>query len=390
MQTHFGHAVMPQATHDEQAMEDHFVGMRMWVSRNMDSLDKRLTNEVIAPAVAERTGRPVRSSAEIRKTLEAHPFHRMWLSLHHFYQDRIWRSLDASIDRQYDELAAKIRAAGGANGSLTLDPQLEPPRYISAFDHHRMPGSYHTETAAGDFRAGALYDRFATTYLRNINGGWRNDGRGHTIASHVKAFYPELRVQRILDIGCSVGHSTVAIAQAFPDADMQAIDLGAPMLRYAHARAESLGCSIHFSQQNAERTRFADGSFDLVTSSVVLHETSATAMRNIFTECRRLLRPGGVMVHLEVPARTEHLGLWEQVRHDFEAHYNNEPFMAAIAKIDFADVACRAGFESADIMTGYRRGTTAMKPDREDFFTQGDPEGRVLFGSWYVCSAVAR
>jgi ubiquinone/menaquinone biosynthesis C-methylase UbiE len=389
MQTHFGHDVMPQTNHDEQAMEDHFIAMRGWVMRRMDPLDRRLVNEIVAPEVAAQTGRTPRGAVDIRKTLEAHPFHRLWLALHYFYQDRLWTAIDASITRQFDDLAGKMAKATGAGGTLTLDPALPVPRYIAAFDHHRMAGSYHTETAADDFRAGALYDRFATSYLRNINGGWRNDGRGHTIASHVRTFYPDLQVRRILDIGCSVGHSTVAIATDFPEAEVQAIDLGAPMLRYAHARAESMGCKIEFSQQNAEHTNFADGSFDLITSSVVLHETSATAMRQIFAECRRLLRPGGVMVHLEVPARNEHLGLWEQMRTDFESHYNNEPFMAAMARTDFTEVARAAGFAASDIMVGYRRGTPELKPAAEDFFTAGDPEGRIMFGSWYMCSARA-
>ena len=388
MQTHFGHAVMPQTNHDEQAMEDHFIGMRAWVSRNMDPLDKRLVNEVVAPEVSRN--RPVCNSADIRKPLEAQPLHQMWLSLHHFYQDRFWTSIDGSISRQYDKMAEKIASYDAPKGSLTLDQTLKPPRYIAAFDHHRMAGSYHTDTAADDFRSGALYDRFATSYLRNVNGGWRNDGRGHTIASHVQAFYPDLKVKRILDMGCSVGHSTVAIARDFPDAEVQAIDIGAPMLRYAHARAEALDQPIHFSQQNAEHTNFPDASFDLITSSVVLHETSASAMRNIFVESRRLLRPGGVMVHLEVPTRYEHLGLWEQVRNDFEAHYNNEPFMAAIGRTDFAEVAMSAGFEADDIMLGYRRGTPVLKPTKDDFFTDGDSEGRLLLGLWWVCSALKR
>ena len=31
------------------------------------------------------------------------------------------------------------------------------------------------------------------------------------------------------------------------------------MLRYGHARAESMGVPIHFSQQDAEHTNFEDG-----------------------------------------------------------------------------------------------------------------------------------
>ena len=53
---------------------------------------------------------------------------------------------------------------------------------------------------------------------------------------------------------------------------------------------------MHFSQQNAESTDFESGSFDLVISHIMLHETSKSALVRIMKECRRLLRPGGVIV----------------------------------------------------------------------------------------------
>lgn len=387
--SHFGHAVMPQAKHDEQAMEDHFLAMRAWTNRNLDPLDRQLLDEVIIPEIENETGKAPKSSREIRKALESHPLHQYWLTLSFFYQDRIWNSLDESVSRQFKELADKVRLqTSDPQGSLTLDPELEPPRYLAAHDHHRMPGSYNVDTAENDFRAGALYDRFASTYLRNLNGGWKNDGRGHTLASHVHDFYPELSPKRILDIGCSVGHSTVAIAAAFPDADVYAIDVGAPMLRYAHARAESMGSVIHFSQQDAERTNFEDESFDLITSSAVMHETSSKGMRNIFKECYRLLRSGGVMCHVDVPPRHEHLSLWDQMRCDFESFYNNEPFMTALAGINWVSVCEKAGFPGDNVKAGYRKGVSELKVDREDFFTEGHPEGRTMLGSWYACSAV--
>jgi ubiquinone/menaquinone biosynthesis C-methylase UbiE len=388
-QEHFGHAVMPQATHDEQAMEDHFLAMRAWTNRNMDPLDRRLLDEVIVPGIEKKTGTKPTSSAQVRQALEVHPLHQYWLTLSLTYQDRIWQALDGAIDRQYDELAGKVKAQiAEPKGSLRLNPELEIPRYIAAFDHHRMPGSYVVDTAQDDFRAGALYDRFASTYLRNLNGGWKNDGRGHSLASHVQGFYPDFKPKRILDLGCSVGHSTVSIAQAFPDAEIFALDVGAPMLRYGHARAESMGVPIHFSQQDAEHTDFADGSFDLVCSSAVMHETSAKGMRQIFRECHRLLRDGGVMCHVDVPPRHEHLSLWDQMRCDFESHYNNEPFMTSLARIDWHKVAVDAGFAGDTVLVGYRKGTSYLKPDREDFFTEGHPQGHAMIGSWYACSAM--
>ena len=78
--------------------------------------------------------------------------------------------------------------------------------------------------------------------------------------------------------------------EAYPEAEVYGIDVAAPMLRYAHARAEALGRRVHFSQQNAESTNFRDESFDLIVSHILLHETSAKAVRNIMRECHRLLQ----------------------------------------------------------------------------------------------------
>ena len=381
---------MPQATHDEQALEDYLVGLRAFMFMEMDPIDKKLCNGVVAERIKEHSGKTPTKSAEVRSLLESHPYHCMWLNFQRLYQDMIYSSIGKSVDRQYDDLSEKFKSIESPIGSLSLDDELDLPKYISSFDHHRMPGSYYTEVAEDDLRAGAIYDRFASTYHSDRNGGWVNDGRGHTLASHVTSLYPDFVAERILDMGCAVGHSTIALAQDFPDAEVHAIDLGAPMLRYAHARAESMGAKIHFSQQNAENTKFPDNHFDLVVSAVALHETSAKAMANIFDECFRLLKPGGVMAHLETPARYEDMGLWEQVRVDFEAHYNNEPFMAGIGKADFRKLAENSGFQSDRIHVGFRKGTPTLDRNHMDFVESAGKQEGLMLGSWYICSAQKR
>jgi ubiquinone/menaquinone biosynthesis C-methylase UbiE len=383
-----GHALMPQATHDEQALESFLVDMRMHLMQDMDPLDRRLCNEVVAPRVASRLGRTPTQSSEVREAMEAEPYHQVWLTLQRLYQDMLWQAIGESVDRQYEDLAAARDQIHEPRGSLRLDPELAVPRYIAAFDHHRMAGSYHAEGRDDDLRPGAMYDRYSSTYHVWRNGGWKNDGRGHTLASHIISCYPDLKVRRLLDLGCAVGHTTVALQEDFPEAEVHAIDIAAPMLRYAHARAEHIGAPIHFSQQNAEHTDYPDGHFDLVVSAVTLHETSAAAVRRIFRESHRLLRPGGVMVHLEVPARYDQLGLWEQVRADFESHYNNEPFMAGVGRLDFARIATEAGFAPSNVMTGFRSYTPAMTRQEPTLDDIADPEGRLAMGSWYICSAV--
>lgn len=386
----FAHPMMPQTTHDELALEAFLVSMRAHLFQEMDPFDRRLVDECIAPRVEQRSGSRPTTSAQIRADLEAEPFHQTWLTLQRLYQDMLWSAIGESVERQRAELDARRREPGAAKGTLELDPDFEVPRYIAAFDHHRMAGSYHAEARPDDIKPGAMYDRYSSTYHYWRNGGWMNDGRGHTIASHVISACPGFTPRRILDMGCAVGHTTVVLKDDFPDAEVHAIDVGAPMLRYAHARAEHLGRTIHFSQQNAERTRYPDGHFDLVVSAVMLHETSLAATRAIFHECHRLLRPGGVMVHLEVPARYDQLGLWEQVRADFESLYNNEPFMAGVARADFARIAVNAGFAAEDVMVGFRQYTPTMTRLETPLADTGSANGDLPMGSWYICSARRR
>jgi SAM-dependent methyltransferase len=156
------------------------------------------------------------------------------------------------------------------------------------------------------------------------------------------------------------------------------------MLRYAHARAERLGVAVHFSQQNAESTDFPDASFDLVYTCAVLHETSQSAVINILKESRRLLRPGGVAVHLEVPLLMTIGSLWDELSAELEADYNNEPYWRGALTADYEALMRAAGF--ADVRTGYQRATMGAARDANLHF---GPESEGVFRSWFVASGRA-
>ena len=145
-------------------------------------------------------------------------------------------------------------------------------------------------------------------------------------------------------MGCGIGNSLLPWAAAFPGCETHGIDIGAPVLRYGHARAAALGATVHLSQQNAERTDFAAGSFDLVISHLLLHETSRTAMPRIMAECHRLLRPGGVMLHLEIPRGDTPV---EQFFYNWEVFNNNETFAQFLTGVDLAPLAIAVGFDTS-------------------------------------------
>ena len=72
--------------------------------------------------------------------------------------------------------------------------------------------------------AGMVYDRAVHIYAMGQMGPYNND-MGASIVTWLQEQHPDFRPRRILDMGCTVGHSTCAIASYFPDAETHAIDV---------------------------------------------------------------------------------------------------------------------------------------------------------------------
>ena len=342
----FPHAALPAANHDELARQDFTMELKRHISASLTAPNRSVAELEVLPAFMRRHERRPRDRHELRGAMEEHPFHQMWGSLTRLSQELMWGSVEESVSRQLGALIEGAKPTANSMGSLRLSPDVRVPRYVSAVDIHAMPGGYASEVAPDDVRAGAVFDR--GTFL-NVCGtqGPTHDARGKTAIAFLKTEHAGLRPARILDMGCSIGQSTVPYADHFPRAEVHAIDVAAPMLRYGHARARSLGAAVHFSQQNAEETDFEDESFALIVSHLLFHETSTKALPRILRECHRLLRKGGVMVHLELGMPYHDMDLFEEVMHDWQTYYNAEPFWAKINTTDTAGLARAAGFATA-------------------------------------------
>lgn len=193
--------------------------------------------------------------------------------------------------------------------------------------------------------------------------GPNNDDFGVSAARWLKKTHPQLAVRRVLDLGCTIGHSTLAWCDEFPDAEIDAIDVAAPCLRYAHARAVAMGKTAHFHQMNAESTSFPDGYFDVVVSHIMMHETLTKALPRIYGECWRLLKQGGVMMHLD--ARFNRGNPFDQYQQEWDAHYNNEPFFGTLHDTDLQKVAREAGFAKDKVLETFIPSHYRPKPRTE-------------------------
>lgn len=336
------HAMFPDATHDEQAMQSFIKSLRVHVLREFEGSGRAILDGHIEPTLRKANGGRAPTRKQMREAFAEIPHHRWWSSMLRLTQEMLYDTVGPSIERQLPDLIARAKALRGQQGDLVLDPDLEIPRYLSAVDIHCKPGSYQQELTQDDVFAGAEFDRTYRLYSMGMNGP-NLDAAGWSMIAWIKRQYPDFRPRRILDMGCTVGHSTLPYARAFgDDVEVHAIDVAAPCLRYAHARAVAMGERVFFSQQNAEHTNFADGAFDLVVSNILMHETSRVALSNIFKETNRLLAPGGVMAHAEGIRPHD---LYTTYYAEWMAHFNNEPYLGSVQDVDFMELCERAGFD---------------------------------------------
>ncbi len=331
------HAALIKGAHDDRARQDFAFTLRNLVTSEWMPSTKTVFDKRAGPAFARDAGKPPETPRDIRQAMDADSWYRFYLSARRTSQELIWESAIPPV--------ARARPTGGDGADL--DSSVAPPRYVSAIDIHCMPGGYAEDRGSGDMAAGAVYDRGVYLYMSGLMGP-RNDAVGALTCAYLKAHYPDFAPRRILDMGCGVGHATLPYCDAYPQADVHGCDVGAALLRYADERARSWGKAAAFHQRNAEATGFPDGHFDLVTSHIVLHETSTSALGRILAESRRLLAPGGMAVHVDQP-RFDGADAWSTFLQENETYYNNEPFWRKYRSIDLRAEAVAAGFADDDV-----------------------------------------
>lgn len=327
-------------TPDEEAAQAFVSSLRNHVLNPLAAAMKARFEAEIAPSLPEgATGRDVHAA------MRGDRLFRFYSAARVKAQDMVWASVRPIIDRERRSLADRFRALAADRttaGTLTLDPGLPIPKNVAALDVHRMPGNYHLDAGADDLAAGALYENGLAVFSFGLMGETLDD-IGQSIALWLRHRLPDFAPEAVLDLGCSVGHQTLPWKRAYPDARVTGIDVAPACLRYAHARAQAMGVEAHFVQADATRAPFPDASFDLVFSSMFLHELPKADIRAVFREAHRLLRPGGLMLHYELPPNAK-LSPYDGFYLDWDSDYNSEPYYRGYRDLVPADEVARAGF----------------------------------------------
>lgn len=150
------------------------------------------------------------------------------------------------------------------------------------------------------------------------------------------------RPLRVLEVACGTGRAGAQLLRALPDSQYTGLDLSPYYVDVARERlAEFPGA--RFVAANAESLPFGDGTFDAVCSVYLFHELPRNARRRVWSEMRRVLRPGGCVViedSLQLDD-AEGLGMFLD-RFPEDMH---EPFYRDYLRDDLAEGLRESGFQ---------------------------------------------
>ena len=237
---------------------------------------------------------------------------------------------------------------------VALDGTLQLPRYYTSVDIHQHPGGVRSDALAG-----FVYERGArsTTPLAAARHADLHQRFTDLVARTVEA-------RSILDLGCGFGKSTRPFCAAFPAAHVEGIDLAAPCLKLAaKMTADAALGNARFRQADAAHTACDSGVFDLVTSTMLLHELPPPAIMQVLEESARVLAPGGWMFHLDfLPAVQPRHDAFMHFIHTGHARRNNEPFMQPLTRLDLPAQLLALGFDEIELLP-FEEADGVLAPD---------------------------
>lgn len=167
--------------------------------------------------------------------------------------------------------------------------------------HPTLLTRYRTPEAKPEF-VNRLFDHGARHYDAVVDWGFLRTGasyRRRTLRKHGLA-----PGHRLLDVACGTGLVAVEAARILGTADhITCLDPSAGMLAVARSKL-----AARFVAGRAERMPFADNSFDFLTMGYALRHV--TNLGETFCEYRRVLRPGGKLLILEVTKPDGRIARW--------------------------------------------------------------------------------
>lgn len=274
--------------------------------------------------------------SDIKRVFGKVPVVPTWQRFVRTQQEMMWRRTRESFFQNADRLMERMDAAAAKYPDrLHIDPDFAVPDYARR-EIHCQPGGY-----TDDPMGGIVFHYGTKVFYEGAN----DQDELHSELAQKATAPTDGKVGRVLDIGCSIGQATTQLKEAYPQAEVWGLDVGEPMIRYAHMRAVERATDVHFTQRLAEETGFPDDHFDMILSYILFHEVTVEAMRAILNEQFRILRPGGTLSIFEFPNNDkQQVPAAYRFMIDYDSRDNVEPYSPGFVANDFKGLLEAAGF----------------------------------------------
>ena len=150
----------------------------------------------------------------------------------------------------------------------------------------------------------AEFDKFAEEYLATHKTNLAITGEEPDYFARYKIVEVARRLRamrlapkQVLDFGCGIGNSAPHLREAFPDAQVTAVDVSEKSLAVARARFPDAADFIAYDPNGAPPA--PAGGYDLIFSACVFHHIEAGEHVGIFRRLRERLASGGAMAIFE-------------------------------------------------------------------------------------------
>ena len=173
------------------------------------------------------------------------------------------------------------------------------PYYLGAAPEFGLGLGLLTPAVVEAFRSGTgiSYADYGTHFRHGI-AGFNRPMFTHLLAAEWLPALPDVDRRlhqpgaRVLDLGCGVGHSSIALAQAYPSVTVRGIDLDEASIAEARRNAASAGLADRVTFALGDAADLADaGRADLVTIFEALHDMADPV--SVLAAARGALAEGG-------------------------------------------------------------------------------------------------
>ncbi|ELS03001.1 methylase involved in ubiquinone/menaquinone biosynthesis [Xenococcus sp. PCC 7305] len=224
--------------------------------------------------------------------------------------------------------------------NTVVNPQLQPPDYyLTSF--HAYPEGNLSWKAAWEVESAAYAVHAKIWPEAGAKGDAALRQSYHQVLQEQLSSPP----QTIVDLGCGVGMSTLALQNIYPQAHLTGVDLSAYFLAVASYRASQVqnsSLNIDWLNVAAEDTGLPANSCDLVSACLVFHELPAIAAKKIITEARRILRPGGHLAIMDMNPRSAIFA--KMPPYILTLLKSTEPYLDQYFDLDLAETFVQSGF----------------------------------------------